>query len=77
MVNREKDTAYQRGGRTGTFRHRDSDLKALRRHKQKGMPETMCPGERPFTCPHCSETFRSEPGMKLHIRDNHKETTDE
>ena len=73
MVNREKDTAYLRGGRTGNFRHRDSDLKALRKHKQKGMPETMCPGERPFTCPHCSETFRSEPGMKLHIRDKHKE----
>ena len=73
MVNGEKSTAYQRGGKTSGYRHKDGDLKTLRRHRKLGLPETMCPGERPFTCSHCSETFRSEPGMKLHIRDNHKE----
>jgi len=70
---KDKDPSYQRGGRTGNYRHRESDLKALRKHLRDGLPETMCPGVRPFDCPHCSQTFRSEPGMKLHIRDNHKE----
>jgi hypothetical protein len=35
--------------------------------------ELGCPGVKPYVCLHCSQAFRSQTGMKLHIRDNHEE----
>ena len=70
---KDRDLSYQRGTTTSNHRHRDSEMKTLRKHKKDGLPENICPGLKPYDCPHCSKTFRSEPGMKLHIRDNHEE----
>jgi len=70
---RDRDPSYQRGTKTSNYRHREIDTKALRKHKKLGLPHNVCPGERPYECPCCSQTFRSMAGMNLHIRDNHTE----